>query len=156
MVKDFLEGQPLVAVEQMDDATIAESGLLKAVLHDEVVAVCVDANVVGMSEAIAENVCHYTMMIWQTRHAVNDIVGAFVVNPFTLLYLAISDVGSGDKGKGSDVRIVFFQQIAVAVLNVLSQLVYRRVGVVPLMEIAGFAHDAPSGIDQSFHFWQFR
>lgn len=105
---NLLIGQSLIAVTYMDNATIAEAGFQQAVLHDGIVAMCVDTYIVRKRETIVEDVAHRTMKAWQSSHTMNDIIRLFGLQPFSLLYRGISIIGAGDKGKGGEGLAVFF------------------------------------------------
>lgn len=86
----------------MYDAAIAEAAGGEAVAHDGVVAMGVDADIVDDGEAIAEDVLHHAVAGGQGGDAVDDGIGARLVEPSALLDPPVGDVRPRDEGEGGD------------------------------------------------------
>ena len=83
----FLISQPFVTRGKVDDAAIGEAVLLDVVLHDAVVFVGVNANVHIMGEAEVHDVVEDTMDIRVAGDAMDDMIGHYIVQPLTIVYL---------------------------------------------------------------------
>ena len=140
----LLISQPLITVEQMDDATVVESRLCQRSLHGFVIPVGVNADVTGLCEAIIKDAGHDPVLSMRTCYTMEDIIRSVGVNPMSIVNDSVGDIGAGNEGKSGYGSAVLHQQVAVASNNVTLYLRYRRMAVSPLMRIAILSHDPPS------------
>lgn len=110
--------------------------------HDGVVAVCVDAQVGGSCPAILKDGFEDAFLLRHCGNAVDDVVGQAVVEPLAFVNLCISGFRRGDAGKGRGSGSVgIFDEIAVAVLDVVLENLFRWIAVGPLMHVSCCPHD---------------
>lgn len=122
--------------------------------HDGVVAMGVDADIVDDGEAIAEDVLHHAVAGGQGGDAVDDGIGARLVEPSALLDPPVGDVRPRDEGEGGDAFPALHEQVAVAPGDVLPELLLRGIVALPLVEIAAQAHRLPAAFYQPHHLRQ--
>lgn len=113
-IYNLLVRQPFIAVQQVDDAAIAETVFLQDVLQDEVVAVGVCPQVLYLGVAPLQAGGGYTVAVFCTGQAVDGGIGTFVVQPLSLVDAGIGWVFARDEGKGPD-DISLFVQTGIAV-----------------------------------------
>ena len=136
-----LIGQPLVAVSQMDNAAVEEAIFPDVVLHDAVVAVGIDANVVLMGEAVVHDASEDAVGTRRTGNAMDDAVGLFVVEPRPVVDVVVGGFRRGQEGEvAHDEAVVLDDETAVAFyVGLYGQ--ERRIVVGPLAGVARTAHD---------------
>ena len=139
----LLISQPLITVEQMDDATVVESRLRQCSLHGFVIPVGINADVTGLCEAIIKDAGHDPVLSMRTCHAMQNVIRSVGVNPLSVVNDSVGDIGPGNEGKGGYGTAVLHQQVAATISNVILYLRYRRMTVSPLMWIAILLHDPP-------------
>ena len=84
---NFLISQTLVAINEVNDAAIGEAVLLDIVLHDMVVLMGIDADVCITLETEVHDVAEDVVNIRVAGNAMYDMIGLYVIQPLTILYL---------------------------------------------------------------------
>ena len=108
---NFLISQALVAIGEVDNATIGEAVLLDVVLHDMVVLVSVDTDVCITREAEVHDVAEDAVNVRITGNAMDDMIGSYVVLPFTIVYLRVGRFRGGQESKiAHDMTIIFYDK----------------------------------------------
>ena len=124
----------------MDDATVAEAVCLNDVLHDAVVGMCVDAQIGTSLKAKVEAKPEDAVCRVPFGDAVNGGVGKGVVNPLTTVDDVISWLNAWYEGKsGYDVAVLLYH-VAHVTADVLFYLIFRRIGIGPLMKVSVGTH----------------
>ena len=118
----LLISQPLITVEQMNDATVVKSCLCQRSLHGLVIPVGVNADVTGLCEAIIKDAGHDPVLTMRTCHAMKDIIRAVGANPLSIVNDSVGDIGAGNEGKGGYGTAVLHQQVAATISNVILYL----------------------------------
>ncbi len=145
----FLVRQPLVPVQQVDDAAVAEAMFLEDVLHDAVVAVGVRPQVGQLGVAPVEAGSRHAPGIFSSGQAVDGAVGLHVVQPLPVVDAGIRGVTAHDEGKGTHGAAVFVQtEVAIAPGDVLLHDFFGGIAFGPLVHVAVAAHDAPTAVIQ--------
>ena len=67
--------------------------------HYDVVAMCVDADIVCLGEGEVQYRLHNAFFGRQRRDAVDNVVGSRIVEPLSVVNLLVGGVGAGDEGK---------------------------------------------------------
>ena len=114
----------------------------QVMLHDEVVAVSIDAYITVVGEAEVQDVAEYVMHLGVTGYAVHHMIGHRVVHPLTLIDLVVSRVGRGAESEIRHRPAVVHDDKATLALHVLSEQLLRRVVPLPLFHITRGPHDA--------------
>ena len=147
---DALVGEPLVAVGQIDDAAIGEAQFGEQVAHDDIVAVGVDAYVVGVLETVLEDGLEHALAALCAGDAMDDVVGSLLVGPLALVDGGIGRFGTGYEGEGGDgLTGVVEHHIAVAALDVALEGLFVGISVDPLVHVAAAPHGFPCVVGQA-------
>lgn len=108
--------------------------------HDDVVAVGVDAHVVGDGEGIVDDGSQHAVAAGHAGDAVNHVVRTVVVEPLAI-DVVICGLGAWQKGKCAHYcAAVVAHDHAGAVCDIVEKYFARRVAVDPLPGVAGAAH----------------
>ena len=129
----------------MDNSALAEPVFFEQVAHDVVVSVCINADVAGLRETELKQGIHHAVGRWRACNAVNDVVWERVVQPFAVVDGGVGRVWSGNEGKGGDwlglsVAVDSFYQIAVPVVDVISENFSSGMTFCPLVLVACSQH----------------
>ena len=132
-----LVGIARTAVGHVDDAAIDEALLLKDVAHRTVVVVGVDTQVGGLLFGVVESDVCNAFGTRQGGQAVQGGVGGTVVNPSSVVDIAIGRLNSRYQGKSGPIFNNIRYPPADIILDVLSCGIAH-----PLRHVAGGAHHA--------------
>ena len=147
MVNQFLVRQPLITVQQVDDAAVAKTVFQQDVLHDVVVAVGVRPQVGDLCIAPVEASGSYAMGILPAGQAVDGAVGLHIVQPLPVVDAGIRGILSYDEDEGGHRAAGFIQaKVAVATGDVLHDDFLRGIAFGPLVHVATAAHDAAAAV----------
>jgi len=136
----FLIRQAFVAVSQKDDAAVLESVFQDVVLHDMIVAVCVDADVALPLKTKLHDTLENTMHLREAGNAVDDMISLCVVQPLTLVNLRVSRLGRRQKSEiGHNLSVVLYHKTAIF-FHVRLHDLQRRIAVDPLVQVARLNH----------------
>lgn len=69
----------------MDDAAIVKAVLSQKMLHDGVVSMGVDSDVVGLCVTKIENLLEYSVCVPSARYAMDDEVWTLIIRPFSVV-----------------------------------------------------------------------
>ena len=83
----LLVSKSFIAVGKKYDTTIGEAVLLDVVLHDTIILMGIDADVCIMRETEVHDIAKDTMYIWVAGYTMNDMIGLYVIQPLTIVYL---------------------------------------------------------------------
>ena len=149
----FLISQTLVAINEVNDATIGEAVLLDVMLHDKVVLVGIDADVCIMGEAEVHDVAEDAVNIRVAGNAMYDMIGFYVIQPFAIVYLRVSRLRGGQKSEIADnllwrlvLTIALFNDKTSMLLHIVQENSLRRVAVSPLVHVARRPHNLLRGL----------
>lgn len=143
MLLQLLVSQALVAVQQVDDAAIAESVAGKDMLQDVVVAVGIGPQVGYLPVTPFQAGGGYPVAVFSACQAMDNSVGLGVVQPGSFVNMCIGRVFAGNEGKGAnDVSLLVQADVAVAVCHVFLDKLGGGVSARPLFQVPAFPHDA--------------
>ena len=138
--------EALVAVREVDDAAVPETGFPDAVLHDVVVTVGVDAEVALPFQAPCDDVGEHPVSVRETGDAVDYMVRQRIVHPTAALDHVVSWFRRRHEGEiGNDTSIVFNDESPTH-SDIFPDGVRRRIPVRPLVGVPALTHDAPCRI----------
>ena len=103
----FLESQPFVSVQQVDDAAILEAVFLEDILQDMIIAMGIGTQVGYLAVTPLQAGGCYAFTVFRTCQTVDNAIRADIVYPFTVVDLHIGRVVSLYKGESS-YDILFF------------------------------------------------
>jgi len=126
----------LVDTLQVDDAAVGEAVLQDVVLHDGVVAMGVDADVRFAREAVVHDAAEDAVYVRIACHAMNDMIGQGIVEPFAVVNGAIGGLGRREESEvGHNLAVVYDDECTIAV-DVGRDDGFRRVVASPLLVVA--------------------
>ena len=144
--------QPLVAGLEVNDAAVSEAMLRKEVLHDEVVAVGVDADVGLAQRAEGEHGGKDAVHVREAGDAVDDVVRGDVIKPGAAVDGGVGGLGRREEGEvAGDPGAIGLYHEATAAGDIGLYPFTGRVAANPLVHIAGSAHYA-SGCSSYLHY----
>ena len=139
----FLESQPFVSVQQVDDAAILEAVFLEDILQDMIIAMGIGTQVGYLAVTPLQAGGCYAFTVFRTCQTVDNAIRADIVYPFTVVDLHIGRVVSLYKGESSyDILFFIEAYIAVSVLDIFLDNFLGGVAAGPLFHVPVFAHDA--------------
>ena len=142
-VLNSLIRQPFVTGEQVDDSAVAESVLADIMLHDEVVAVRVDADVRVLRETEVHDVVKHMMHVRITADAMDHMIRLRVIQPLAVVYPRVGRFRRRDECEIRDDTSVFLYHMARMPLHIGRNHRFGRIAVDPLVHVAGRPHDLP-------------
>ncbi len=108
-------------------------------LHDHVVAMGVDADVLCLLEGEVKHCFQDALGALLAGNAMDDSV-RLVVEPLSLVDLRISDIGTGYQCESGDGFPALFHHITDALADILTEDVGRGVTICPLLLVTTLAH----------------
>ena len=138
-----LIGQALTtAIRQLDDATVLKTSMLQAMLHDFIVTMGINADVMIMPETVVHDTAKDTMSIGITGNTMDYMIGFCIIKPLSLVDLGISWFGRSKESKVTNHLTIVFNHKASVILHVSSNGSFRRVAFSPLVHIPRLPHNA--------------
>ena len=114
----------------------------EVVLHDSVVAVRVDADVLLVGKAEVHDVAEDAVDVGSARDAMDDVIGQGVVEPLAVVDFRVGGLGRAQKRKIAHNPSVFLDDEAAILCDVGPYRFERGVSLSPLRGIARRCHDA--------------
>ena len=115
------------------------------VLHDEVVSVGVNPDVVAVCQAEGKHGGECPSGCIAGDYTVDDMIGVRIVCPFAFIDVGVSGLRRRDKGERADNLARFLYHIAHPTANIVQEYISGRITIGPLVHIAAFPH-LPTGI----------
>ena len=94
--------------------------LLDVVLHDSIVPMGIYANVCILREAESHDVTEDTVNIREAGNTVYDMIGLYVIQPLTIVYLRVGRLWRGQKSKIADNVVYIYNDKATMLLHITS------------------------------------
>ena len=113
----------------------------EVVLHDSVVAVRVDADVLLVGKAEVHDVAEDAVDVGSARNAMDDVIGQGVVEPLAVVDFRVGGLGRAQKRKIAHNPSVFLDDEAAILCDVGPYRFERGVSLFPLRGIARRCHD---------------
>ena len=137
---DFLIRQPFIPRQQVDDPTVGEAVLGEVVLHNDVVAVGVDADVGVAGEGEVHHAAEDAVRAVQAAHTVDHVVRPGVVEPLATENLLVGGLRRRQEREIAHNLPVVFNHEAAITPDVILDGLHRRVAVNPLLPVARCLH----------------
>ena len=140
----------LVDTLQVDDAAVGETITLNDMTHDDIIAMGIDAQVARHCQAVVHHIIEDAMSRRRARQAMHHMIGS-VIEPIALKYLLVGGLGTWYEGKRGDnfATVLFYTQIAMAIINVLLDGLLAGITVNPLIHIATRAHNGARLVNET-------
>ena len=125
----------------MNDAAVSEPMLQYVVLHDMIVLMGVNADVVLTGKTEVHDAFEDAMRVWGTGNTVKG-----VVKPFTVINLGVSRFWGGQKGKVANDLPSILYHIATILSHIRKHNLLGRIAVLPLVRVPRIGHNLPGSI----------
>ena len=136
-----LVGKALGAGCDIDDAAVLESVFEKVVLHNQIVTVGVDADIVRDPVQVLHHYIEHAPDLRQFRHPVNHIIGLVVIQPGTIVNAGISGIRGRDAGEIGHDAPILLHHLPIPRADVPPHHLFGGVTFGPLVGIARGQHD---------------
>ena len=84
---NFLVRQSFVSIQQINNPAIFEAMLQQVMLHDVVISVCVNPDIVGNFKTVIHGCGKNAVTVGRTGHTMNHVIGQGGVCPRSLIYI---------------------------------------------------------------------
>lgn len=143
MVSAILIGQPFTSVPAVDDAAIDEPLFAECSLHDGVVSMGVDTDIVVLLKCKLHDVVEDAFDLSAAGYAMDGGIG-LVVDPRSIIDDVIGGVYASSQEEGGYDSALVEHDVAVAAGDVALELLVGGIVGCPLVGIAASCHEAAS------------
>jgi hypothetical protein len=152
MVAAFLISNPWRGIIRIDDATFYILMFFKYVLHDFIILMCVDADIVNLRFAVIKSKIHNAAASAVGSNPVNNTI-RFIVQPIPIFYDGVGRIPANHKGENSAYFIIFCNKKTIMSADIGLYGLNGGAAIAPLIGISVLFHLNPGIRIYSHHFF---
>jgi len=141
MLFESLIGQAFCARGDVDDAAILEPVPAQVVLHDLVIFMCIDPDIVRDAVQVIHHGPKYAVYVRQFGNAMDDIIRLFVVQPGAAFDDGIGGIRGRDAGEVGHDTPILHHHLSIPRADVPPHHLFGGVTLGPLVGISRCEHD---------------